>query len=119
MSFYEDLVMQSQMNYSKYYADTPSFRKHFGKYAEKYGFKGAFDGMYSFLQGKKYGEQYQKVSDYIQKNKNKKILFLELGVRCLKVWPDAGIPAPDLVDMGAFIAPHVLGRGIPRISKEL
>ena len=30
-----------------YYADTPSFRKHFGKYAEKYGFKGAFDGMYS------------------------------------------------------------------------
>ena len=259
MSFYEDLVMQSQMNYSKYYgvyksgktpiklsqrkhlpyqeqvqvfsekvseadcilvggasglsaagggdfyyADTPSFRKHFGKYAEKYGFKGAFDGMYSgfdtreehwgfiatflnttlnapvrepylnlneilkekdfhilttnqdtqfikiyseeqvseiqgdhrffqcagcchdgtwdavtpveemiramgegtsiptellprcpkcggeafpwvrgygnFLQGKKYGEQYQKVSDYIQKNKDKKILFLELGV---------------------------------------
>ena len=102
MSFYEDLVMQSQMNYSKYYgvyksgktpiklsqrkhlpyqeqvqvfsekvseadcilvggasglsaagggdfyyADTSSFRKHFGKYAEKYGFKGAFDGMYS------------------------------------------------------------------------
>lgn len=259
MSFYEDLVMQSQMNYSGYYgayssgktpvklsrrqhlpyqeqvrifsekvseadcivvggasglsaagggdfyyADTSSFRKHFGKYAEKYGFKGAFDGMNSgfdtreeywgyiatflhttlnapvrepylnldeilkgkdfhilttnqdtqfmklykeeqvseiqgdhrffqcarcchdgtwdavipvekiiramgegtsipteliprcpkcggeafpwvrgygnFLQGKKYSEQYQKISDYIQKNKNKKILFLELGV---------------------------------------
>lgn len=102
MSFYEDLVLQTQMVYSRYrdvyasgktpvrlsqrkplpyseqidlaaerikgaecivvggasglsaagggdfyYADTPSFRRHFGKYADKYGFKGAFEGMYS------------------------------------------------------------------------
>ncbi len=102
MSFYEDLVLQTQMGYSRnrsvyasgktpvklsqraplsyseqidrcvrriqqaecivvggasglsaagggdfYYGDTPSFRRHFGKYADKYGFKGAFDGMYS------------------------------------------------------------------------
>ena len=37
-------------------------------------------GYGNFLQGRKYSEQYQKVSDYIQKNRNKKILFLELGV---------------------------------------
>lgn len=29
-----------------YYGDTPSFRKHFGKFAEKYGIKGAFDGSF-------------------------------------------------------------------------
>lgn len=100
MSFYENLVMQTQMNYSRYfgvyksgktpvkmsgkkplpykeqicelarrvqeadcilvggasglsaagggdfyYADTPSFRKYFGKFADKYGIRGAFDGM--------------------------------------------------------------------------
>ena len=28
-----------------YYGDSPSFRKHFGKFADKYGFKGAFSGM--------------------------------------------------------------------------
>ena len=28
-----------------YYGDTPSFRKHFGKFAEKYGIRGAFDGI--------------------------------------------------------------------------
>ncbi len=28
-----------------YYSDTPSFRKHFGKFVDKYGFKGAFSGM--------------------------------------------------------------------------
>ena len=100
MSFYEQLVMETQMNYSRYYgvyasgetpvklsekepmpydkqieefvkrveeaeciivggasglsssggadfyyADTPSYRKYFGKFAEKYGFQGAFAGM--------------------------------------------------------------------------
>lgn len=29
-----------------YYGDTPSFRKHFGKFAERYGIKGAFDGSF-------------------------------------------------------------------------
>lgn len=37
-------------------------------------------GYGNFLQGKKYEEQYQKISEYIQKNVKKKILFLELGV---------------------------------------
>lgn len=37
-------------------------------------------GYGNFLQGKKYEEQYQKISDYILENKNKKILFIELGV---------------------------------------
>lgn len=37
-------------------------------------------GYGNFLQGKKYEEEYQKVSDYILKNKDRKILFLELGV---------------------------------------
>lgn len=30
-----------------YYADTPSFRKHFGKFADKYHFVGAFNGMHA------------------------------------------------------------------------
>ena len=37
-------------------------------------------GYGNFLQGRKYEEQYQKVSDYIQRNADKKLLFLELGV---------------------------------------
>lgn len=37
-------------------------------------------GYGNFLQGRKYDEQYQKISKYIMKNKDKKILFLELGV---------------------------------------
>lgn len=37
-------------------------------------------GYGNFLQGKKYQEQYQKISEYIEKNINKKILFIELGV---------------------------------------
>ncbi len=37
-------------------------------------------GYGNFLQGKKYDEQYQKVSEYIQGNRDKKLLFLELGV---------------------------------------
>ncbi|KIR01857.1 NAD-dependent protein deacetylase of SIR2 family [Lachnospiraceae bacterium TWA4] len=37
-------------------------------------------GYGNFLQGKKYNEQYQKITDYIQKHKDEKILFLELGV---------------------------------------
>lgn len=37
-------------------------------------------GYGNFLQGKKYEEQYEKVSRYVMDHKNKKILFLELGV---------------------------------------
>lgn len=37
-------------------------------------------GYGNFLQGEKYDMQYQKISDYIEKNKDKKILFIELGV---------------------------------------
>lgn len=37
-------------------------------------------GYGNFLQGKKYDDQYQKISKYIMNNKDKKILFLELGV---------------------------------------
>lgn len=33
-----------------------------------------------FLEGKKYREEYQKINDFLNKNHNKKILFLELGV---------------------------------------
>lgn len=35
---------------------------------------------YTFLEGKKYRDEYRKVNEFIQKNKEKKILFLELGV---------------------------------------
>ncbi|MCI9175531.1 MAG: NAD-dependent protein deacetylase [Lachnospiraceae bacterium] len=37
-------------------------------------------GYGNFLQGRKYDGEYQKVSKYIQKNREKKVLFLELGV---------------------------------------
>ena len=37
-------------------------------------------GYGNFLQGRKYDEQYQKISKYITEHKGKKILFLELGV---------------------------------------
>lgn len=37
-------------------------------------------GYGNFLTGKKYNEEYQKVSDYILSHKDRKILFLELGV---------------------------------------
>ena len=37
-------------------------------------------GYGNFLQGRKYDGEYQKVSKYIEKRKEKKILFLELGV---------------------------------------
>lgn len=37
-------------------------------------------GYGNFLQGRKYDEQYQKISEYIQTHQDKKILFLELGV---------------------------------------
>ena len=37
-------------------------------------------GYGNFLQGEKYEEQYQKISRYIQKNMDEKMLFLELGV---------------------------------------
>lgn len=37
-------------------------------------------GYGNFLQGKKYESEYRKISDYILKNKDRKILFLELGV---------------------------------------
>ncbi|MEE0771682.1 MAG: hypothetical protein UIJ87_00720 [Anaerovoracaceae bacterium] len=37
-------------------------------------------GYGNFLQGTKYNHQYEKISDYLVENKDKKILFLELGV---------------------------------------
>ncbi|HIY19880.1 MAG TPA: NAD-dependent protein deacetylase [Candidatus Blautia avistercoris] len=37
-------------------------------------------GYGNFMQGTKYEEQYQKISDYIQKNSTKKLLLIELGV---------------------------------------
>ena len=37
-------------------------------------------GYGNFLQGRKYDEQYQKISKYIMNKKEKKILVLELGV---------------------------------------
>ena len=37
-------------------------------------------GYGNFLQGKKYEEEYEKISKYIQKNKDRKILLIELGV---------------------------------------
>ncbi|HIS62730.1 MAG TPA: NAD-dependent protein deacetylase [Candidatus Scybalomonas excrementigallinarum] len=37
-------------------------------------------GYGNFLQGRKYEEQYAKISEYIEKHAEKKILFLELGV---------------------------------------
>ncbi len=37
-------------------------------------------GYGNFLQGTKYDEEYQKASDYIQAHKDKKILFIEMGV---------------------------------------
>ena len=37
-------------------------------------------GYGNFLQGKKYDDEYQKISRYLDKNKNKKLLFIELGV---------------------------------------
>lgn len=37
-------------------------------------------GYGNFLQGTKYEKEYQKISDYLEKNKNKRVLFLELGV---------------------------------------
>lgn len=37
-------------------------------------------GYGNFLQGKKYEEQYEKISRYLLENREKKILFLELGV---------------------------------------
>lgn len=44
-------------------------------------------GYGNFLQGRKYEEQYQKISKYIMNNKEKKILFLELGVgRMTPMW---------------------------------
>ena len=37
-------------------------------------------GYGNFLQGKKYEAEYQKISDYILQNKDKKLLLIELGV---------------------------------------
>lgn len=37
-------------------------------------------GYGNFLEGKKYQEQYAKISEYILENQNKKLLFIELGV---------------------------------------
>ncbi len=37
-------------------------------------------GYGNFLQGEKYDHEYQKMSDYLEKNKGKKLLFIELGV---------------------------------------
>ena len=35
---------------------------------------------YTFLEGKKYKDEYRKINEFLQANKNRKILFLELGV---------------------------------------
>lgn len=35
---------------------------------------------YEFLEGKRYRDEYRKTNEFIRKNRNKKILFLELGV---------------------------------------
>ena len=37
-------------------------------------------GYGNFLQGRKYDHEYQKISKYLEKNKSRKLLFLELGV---------------------------------------
>lgn len=37
-------------------------------------------GYGNFLQGKKYEEQYEKISRYVLAHKEEKVLFLELGV---------------------------------------
>ena len=37
-------------------------------------------GYGNFLQGRKYDHEYQKISNYLVKNKNKRLLFIELGV---------------------------------------
>ncbi|MDD3367948.1 MAG: NAD-dependent protein deacetylase [Lachnospiraceae bacterium] len=37
-------------------------------------------GYGNFLQGRKYDRQYEKISNYIEKHKTEKILFIELGV---------------------------------------
>lgn len=35
---------------------------------------------YTFLEGKKYKDEYRKINEFLEENKEKKILFLELGV---------------------------------------
>lgn len=35
---------------------------------------------YTFLEGEKYREEYRKINEFLEQNKEKKILFLELGV---------------------------------------
>lgn len=35
---------------------------------------------FTFLEGKKYKEEYRKINEFLEKNKDRKILFLELGV---------------------------------------
>lgn len=35
---------------------------------------------YTFLEGKKYREEHRKINTFLEKNRDKKILFLELGV---------------------------------------
>ena len=57
---------------------------------------------WTFLEGKKYREEYNKLNAFLKANKNKKILFLELGVgrmtpmfiqepfwQMTYAWPDA------------------------------
>lgn len=57
---------------------------------------------WTFLEGKKYREEYNKLNAFLKTNKNKKILFLELGVgrmtpmfiqepfwQMTYAWPDA------------------------------
>ena len=35
---------------------------------------------FTFLEGKKYKDEYRKINEFLEENKEKKILFLELGV---------------------------------------
>ena len=72
MSFYEELVTQTQMNYQRYYGlCCPHCGGEAFPWVRGYG---------NFLQGKKYDEQYEKISHYVLEHKEKKILSLEFGV---------------------------------------
>lgn len=51
-----------------YYGDTPSFRRHFGKFADRYGIKGAFDG--SFRKWDTIGEKWAFLATFLDTTLN-------------------------------------------------